>query len=235
MQTSFLPIICDRTKPPPETADAACIAIEDATAKRYLCKSGKFNALIPATEWICAALARSIKIPVADSVVVKIQDDDELMFGSIWEGGSQKDVLAALPKVSNKGIFSETLAFDLTVHNEDRHIHNYLYLDLAGDIVAKLIDASKAFIYHSIPIPPLPFDPQCPTIISKAHWTRHHSFQKQLAVSTARRVLSLPAEWMERVLDGMPPEWIHPVEITELDRWWRDDRAARIDQVIQEL
>jgi hypothetical protein len=235
MQSSFLNVVCNRTKPPPATADATCIAIDDNTGKRYLCKSGDEHPMIPPSEWICAALARSIHIPVADSAVIQAPGYSGPLFGSIWEGGGQKDSLEAIPKVSNTEIFSDAFAFDLAVHNVDRHPCNFLYLELAGDIVAKLIDASKAFIYHSIPLPLLPLDPDCATIANLKYYRRHHPYQKKRAVLMANRVLNLSDEWMSYTLQGMPQEWLYGPEIAELDRWWRNDRARRIASVIQEL
>lgn len=234
-QLTFLPVICDRTKAPPSSTDADCIAIDDSTAKRYLCKSGRDNLLLPATEWICAALARAVCIPIADSAVIQVKGDTELMYGSLWEGGEQKDSLAALPKVTNFEIFSDALAFDFSVHNVDRHISNYLYLELAGDIVAKIIDASKAFIYHSMPPPPLPLDPDCPTILSKAHWNKFHPYTKTRAVGVTQKILALPTDWMRQTLSGIPDEWLTITEAEELDRWWRDERLDRMNSVVNEL
>jgi hypothetical protein len=234
-QTSFLTVVCDRTKPPPQTADADCIAIESSTEKRYLCKSVKRHPMLPATEWICASLARAVGIPVADWVVVEVQGHTERMFGSVWEGGGQKDVFAALPQVTNGGIFSDTFAFDLTVHNVDRHLANYLYLDLAGDIVAKLIDASRAFIYHSIPIPLLPMEPDSKTMICKPYWEQFHPYQKPRGLAIAQSIRMLPQDWMKETCASMPTEWLAAPDLDVLDTWWRTERSNRMTAVEQEL
>lgn len=233
-QTSFLPIICDRAKPPPQTADADCIAIQSSTERRFLCKSSRTHAGLPATEWICASLARAVEIPVADWVVVQMTGQSELMFGSIWEGGG-KDWSIALPQVSNSGIFSDAFALDLSIHNVDRHLNNYLYLDLAGDLVAKLIDSSRAFIYHGFPIPSLPMDKATKTMVCRPHWERHHPFDKARALSIAQKIKNLPAGWMSDVLNGMPAAWMPEAEQDALDLWWRLDRAVRIAAVEHEL
>ncbi|WP_147384068.1 HipA domain-containing protein [Noviherbaspirillum sedimenti] len=233
-QTSLLPIICDRNKPPPQTADADCIAIQSSTERRFLCKSTRRHRNLPATEWICASLARAVDIPVADWAVVQMEGESELMFGSIWEGGGQ-DWVAALPEVSNKNIFSDAFALDLTVHNVDRNLGNYLYISLAGDIVAKLIDASRAFIYHGLPIPPLPMDDESQTMCARPCWEMYHPYDKARALEVAKKIKYLPLDWMTTTLDGMPSEWMDEGTREALDLWWLAERAERIEAVEHEL
>lgn len=233
-QTSFLPIVCDRAKAPPQTADADCIAIQSSTERRFLCKSSRKHAGLPATEWICSSLARAVEIPVADWAVVQIAGQTELMFGSIWEGGG-KDWSVALPQVSNSGIFSDAFALDLSIHNVDRHLNNYLYVDLAGDMVAKLIDASRAFIYHGFPIPNLPMDKATKTMLCRPHWERHHPFDKGRALAIAGRIRNLPIHWMSNVLNGMPAAWLDQPARYALDDWWQRERPVRITAVEHEL
>lgn len=234
IQASFLPIVCDRDKPPPSSADADCIAIQNSTERRFLCKSARKHSLLPATEWICASLARALEIPVADWAVVQMRGQPELMFGSVWEGGGQP-WSAALPLVSNGGIFSEAFAFDLCVHNVDRHLNNYLYLELAGDIVAKLIDASRAFIYHGIPIPGLPMLSSENTMRARPIWHGFHPYDKGRAMSVGNRVLGLPDDWMADTLEGMPVDWMGDTTRQELDNWWRSDRSIRIAEMGKQL
>lgn len=81
-QSSLFPTVYDRNKPPPATADADCVAINSGTQKRYLCKSTRRHAMLPAIEWICASLARSCEIAVPDWEIVQLKGADEKMFGS---------------------------------------------------------------------------------------------------------------------------------------------------------
>jgi hypothetical protein len=233
-QSSLFPIVCDRNKPPPATADADCIAINSGTQKRYLCKSTRCHTLLPAIEWICASLARSCEIAVPDWEIVQLKGSDEKMFGSVWEGGSQ-DWTTALSFVTNPELFSDAYALDMTTHNEDRHINNYLYMELAGDIVVKVIDASRAFVYHGWPLPALPLKPNSNTITNRRLWERFHPHQPVRAHNITLKIAGLPPDWMATTLAKMPAEWMGSALQSALSDWWVGSRNERLIEVQHQL
>lgn len=59
-QTSWLPIVCTRINPPPATAAAEFIGVDEATTHRWLCKGQSRHPSVPATEWLCSSLALAI-------------------------------------------------------------------------------------------------------------------------------------------------------------------------------
>lgn len=145
-QHDWLPVICDRIKPPPATAAADFIAVDEATTHRWLCKGQSKHPHLPATEWICSRLAQACGLPVPVFGVVELRADPGVKyFGSQWQGGGH-EFLSAHGRVSNGDVFAQTHAVDLFVHNTDRHRHNYLYIELAGDIVARVIDFSHSLL-----------------------------------------------------------------------------------------
>ena len=227
-QSSFLPVLCDRWKGPPNGAvDADCIAIQSSTQKRFLCKSSKRAPNLPATEWICASLARAIGIPVADWVVVQLCGRDDLLFGSVWEGGAV-DALTSLKEVSNPEIFSDTFAYDLSIHNVDRKLGNFLFLNAADDIVVKIIDASRAFIHHGLPLPPVPFSMWDNTMSSRKVIEECHPFDRARAHAILGHISQLPDDWMEFILNGMPQQWLQDIEADRLCKWWENERSERL-------
>lgn len=228
IQTSWLPVLCDRTKPPTVTADADCIAIHSATQNRYLCKSGIKFKYLPAIEWICAHLARDCGLPVPKWEIIEVIGRPDKMFGSLWEGGA-RDWTTAIHAVSNPEIFSRTLAFDNVVHNVDRHVNNYLYLEIAGDIVAKVIDSSRALLFNGWPLPPLPLPASCNTISNRNLLERYYPFDANASYLILNRIDVLPKKWMKIVLDNMPDEWMSNELKSALCAWWENGLAQRIN------
>lgn len=141
-------ILCKRSKPPPPTADAACIAIDDVLQDRYLCKDRSKVDWLPAVEWIAQHLARMCGLLVPACYVVELEaNPGEYMFGSKWEGGAEQYAVDMIAKVTNPNEFSAIYAYDLLIHNVDRHLNNYLYLQLAGDTVVKAVDHSRCLFF----------------------------------------------------------------------------------------
>jgi len=150
------------------------------------------------------------------------------MFGSVWQGGA-KDFSAVIHNVSNPQVFSDTMAVDWFAHNDDRHLGNYLYLDLAGDIVVRVIDFSRAMLYQGWPMPSLPLPAACNTMSGFRAWSVHHSYQKPL--SLLQVMAAMPSDWMSNILDEMPPQWLDQQMRDNLMNWWAGpQRQQRINE-----
>lgn len=227
-QASFFPIQCNRTKPKPTGADADFIAICDATTERYLCKGQSKYSYLPSTEWICSSLARDVGLPVPDfSVIEMITDPGVYLFGSQWIAGGL-DFTVALSRVSNPDLFSQIFGVDWFVHNDDRHLGNYLYIEILGDVILRPMDFSRSWGYHGWPLPNLPMN-QCNTLQQKPKWEAEFTYVKPDTVLD--KIDLLPSEWMERTLDALPPAWVTPAERADLIQWWiTPGRHARVIQ-----
>lgn len=234
MQTSFLSIVCNRTKPKPSSADADFIAICDASTERYLCKGQSNFPHLPATEWICSSLARDCGLPVPDFAVIELQSNpDEYLFGSRWLGGGV-DWTEGLHRVSNPKIFSDTVGFDFFSHNDDRHLGNFLYLDIAGDIVLRPMDFSRAWLHHGWPLPPLPLPITCNTIMWMPEWRGRHAYIAPFI--TLDNIAALPLDWMENTIYAMPQVWLTETQKTDLISWWQTiERQVRVNMAKSHL
>lgn len=226
-QTSFFPVQCNRTIPPPNSADADFIAINDVSTERYLCKGQSRIAHLPSTEWICSSLARDIGLPVPPFFAIELTTDPgTYLFGSQWLGGGV-DFTIGLPQVSNPKLFSEIFGMDWFSHNDDRHLGNYLYLVIAGDTVLRPMDFSRAWFHHGWPLPALPLSP-CNTMTHKPHWEHYHGYSRPDA--TIDKVTALSDDWMEKACNTMPPAWIDAQRRANLISWWKSpSRQLRID------
>lgn len=228
-QLSFLPVaICQRTKPPPATAAADFIGIDEATTHRWLCKGQSRHAMVPATEWICSYLAQACALPVPPFGVVELQAQPGVAyFGSQWQGGAL-EFLQVKGRISNPWIFESTHAVDLFVHNIDRHSGNYLYLDLAGDIVARVIDFSHALMVMGWPLPSLPL-PKCNTTAALPILLAENPTPYKRPDTIIDRIAALPNTWMRATLDPMPATWLDPAHRDSICAWW--EGSSRTDRL----
>nr|WP_314606835.1 hypothetical protein [uncultured Janthinobacterium sp.] len=134
----------------------------------------------------------------------------------------------ALPSVSNHHVFSSTLGFDYTSNNGDRHLNNYLYLRVNGEVLIMLIDFSRALNFAGWPMPSLPIPANTNTVLSFADWSGYHPFVKTEAEKIIDRWNGLPENKMSEILARMPDEWMGAADRAILCDWWSsDDRIVR--------
>ena len=228
-QLSILPtIVCQRNKPAPATAAADFIGIDDSTTQRWLCKGQSRHPMVPVTEWICSHLASACGLPVPPVGVVELQAQPGVYyFGSQWQGGA-KEFLEVMGRISNPWVFERTHAVDLFVHNTDRHRGNYLYLELAGDIVARVIDFSHALMVMGWPLPALPM-PHCNTTAELAPLLAENTAPYQRPDAIMERIAALPAQWMRDTLAACPSSWLGQDGKDSVCAWWAS--AARTDRL----
>ena len=220
-QASLLPVICDRTKPPPGVATAAAdfIAIDDTTTHRWLCKGQSKHADVPITEWLCSKLAAECGLPVPEVSVIELRSAPGIpYFGSQWLGGA-RDFIDVMGRISNPSIFARTHAVDLFVHNTDRHRNNFLFLELAGDVVARVIDFSHSLYVMGWPLPSLPMS-ECNTTreLSALLAQDPATYVKPQAV--VDRLGALDDQWLAAALAPVPPQWLDPTRTAALKAWW---------------
>ena len=229
-QADFFSVVCNRTKPPPATVDADFIGIDDASTERYLCKGQRRQPHLPASEWICSHLARACGLPVPPFAAIELANDPGVYyFGSQWQGGSI-DPAVAFPLVSNPDIFARTHAADLFLHNLDRHLGNWLYLDLDGDVVARVIDFSQAWLINGWPLPDLPLPAASKTMVCLPVWMGQHRANYVRPEAILDKVASLPVTWMLETLAGMPDAWLDAAERLKLRHWWISEaRTTRVE------
>lgn len=219
-QLSYLPVICQRTKPPPATAAADFIGIDESTTHRWLCKGQGRHLMVPATEWICSHLAIACGLPVPPVAVVELQSQPGVpYFGSQWQGGAL-EFLNVAGRISNPQVFEQTHAVDLFVHNIDRHCGNYLYLELAGEIVARVIDFSHAWAVMGWPLPSLPM-PTCNTTTQLPILLRQNPAPYLPPTNILDRIAKMADDWMECTMTDMPNIWLDTAQRNALDLWWR--------------
>lgn len=224
---------CDRTKPSPATADAACIAIDSKNLKYYLCKDQSKFSWLPLVEWLSQHLGVKCGLPIPDCAVIEAPSHPtQLLFGSRWESGGLDYSRIDLQHITNPHVFSSTLTFDCLIHNDDRHLNNYLYLNIAGDLVAKIMDHSRTWWHSGWPLPAPPPPASSKTVLAFQFWNGKIAWDTASShqVLSAWRGTTL-AE-VTTIIDSAPPVWVNPLHRQQLLSWWGSpDWAARTDAV----
>lgn len=198
---------------------------------------------IPASEWICSSLAEACGIAVPPFEVAELPDNEKV-FASRWEDGAipqeqTRWILLGNASVKDLGKrLSAIYAFDLFVHNVDRHFKNYMFRHQRGPDSPLAIlapDYSRAFVYHSCPPPPLPLRDDSNTLIHYKIWTRNYGFSSEDASSVLNKLDKISNEIFARIIDQLPPEWLSKEERTQLITWWENSSAKRIQEIREGL
>jgi hypothetical protein len=141
---------------PPGLGTADCPAIcgcDDSCD--YAMKDDHSHPLVPHSEWFCTRLGGLIGIPAPECQVLEMPDG-KLVFGSRWEGGvlaSGGAQAAWIVEVQNGNIplsglripLSRIYAFDLFIHNPDRHGGNFLVHEQHKGYALLAFDYSRAW------------------------------------------------------------------------------------------
>jgi hypothetical protein len=230
-------VVCKRSKPPPPTADAAYIAIDVTTQDRYLCKDQSKVDWLPMAEWTAQHLARRCGLLVPDCYVIELEaNPGAYLFGSKWEGGAEQYSLGIVGKVTNPEQFSAIYAFDLLIQNVDRHLNNYLYLQLAGDTVVKAVDHSRCLWFSGWPMPAPPPDAASNTMRGRAIWGADAAWDAGVARGVLHQWGQIDQSDVQRMLDRAPAAWIQPGLRDQLLTWWGSpDWAIRTTEVLGAL
>jgi len=230
-------VVCKRIKPPPPTADAACIAIDTRSQDRFLCKDQSKDSWLPLVEWLAQYLARRCGLVIPDCYLIELEaSPGQYMFGSRWEGGAEQFALGMAAKVTNPEHFSAIHAFDLLIHNVDRHLNNYLYLQLAGDTVVKAVDHSRCLSFSGWPLPPPPPPLNCNTMMAKAIWEAEAAWDSAASQSVIDAWRQIPVSDVQAVFDEVPSDWVDLVWKNDVLAWWGSPAwSDRVTQVIGAL
>jgi hypothetical protein len=202
----------------------------------YALKDGTKHPRTPHSEWFCSRLAETIGISVPPFAAVE-QADGTVVFGSRWEGGVAKeqwhqmalngtmsfdDVRATLAKI---------FAFDNFVHNDDRHVGNYVVRSQRTGHALLALDYSRAWFYHGFPLSPLPFNAAQNTIVA-SRWITCQ-FGQYITQDSTRETLdrleAVTTDDVARIINGHHQSWITSSEKDRVVNWWASQ--ARKDKL----
>ena len=218
------------------TADAACFGTGD-NGVDYCIKTVEKTPRVPAAELICYSLADLCGLSVPQYDVVEFPEG-ALGFGSVWDASAadqQSSNSVLLGQSKGKEIarnLSRIYAFDLFVHNVDRHLNNYLCVrGRVPGYTVKAFDFSRAFSAHGWPLPPLPMIESEATVRTFRYLKTLHQFSFSDASDLLNKIKALPASRFRSVLDSLPPKWADAKLKKRMVKWWAEECGGRIDMI----
>jgi len=211
----------------------------------YAVKDGSQTPTLPHQEWFCTRLGEDVG--VASPTIRVVQMNGVECFGSRWESGAEtgtpKDRSTWWWPRAHRGeiefaplapAISRIFAFDLFIHNVDRHLTNYLVLKQHTGYAIRSFDYSRAWLFNGFPLPPLPMNATAKTVAAiRALRQLFGDFIKINEVShVCDKLRSTSLARVQSFIDEHPPSWLtKDQKLSILDWWPSEDRMTRIDQV----
>jgi hypothetical protein len=223
------------------TADCSCICrCEDGSD--YAIKTDKPIPAAPHSEWLCYHLGERVGLASPPCRVVELLDK-ALFFGSRWETGEVKSwwlkVQSGKIDIDDlKSSLSRIFAFDLFVHNPDRHLRNFLIRKQRQGFAVIAMDYSRAWLANGVPPPDIPLLPGCNTI--QAHRILARIQPKFFVFDEAKTVLSniskVKTIEIKNIIQRHPTQWLSHNELTGIIDWWESPkREQRITKILTGL
>ncbi len=204
---------------------------------------------VPASEWFCTNLAERCGIATPVCKVLKCISDGEYVFGSriefsAWKSGLNEaqwlNILFNASDSLKKQLWA-IYAFDQFVHNIDRHLNNYLYMENSrGQVIVKTFDFSLSSFVIGWPrstASTLPTDST--TCIN---WSIAKQFigssqeLTQAAMNVLDKIERIGVDAVSDILNGMPEQWVPPMHKDYLIRWWgSEERIERLNAIRLEI
>jgi hypothetical protein len=223
------------------TADCAYVCrCEDGSD--YAIKSDKPTATAPHSEWLCYHLGERVGLASPPCRVVELLDK-ALFLGSRWETGEIKNWWGKLQSGAIniddlKQALSRIYAFDLFVHNIDRHLNNFLVRKQHKGYAVIAMDYSRAWLANGIPPPDLPFPTSCSTVA--AHRILRATAGEFFVLDEARNVLSniskVNVGEISNIIKLHPNNWLTNTQSEDIINWWKSpQREQRISKIVAGL
>lgn len=218
------------------SADADLIGMGD-DGFDYVIKTVEKTPNVPASEWFCHRLSDCCSIVVPQYSILNIRGKKPA-FGSRYDSAIEKDgqvIIDILSGRAKANILSERLsaiyAFDLFVHNDDRHFGNYMFTKAMNGYSVKAFDFSRAWLHHGWPLPNLPLQ-TCRTVDCFRDLIKHHKFDLKAAEVILDRLSGLNVGLIQEIHNEMPVEWLSKPSRNNIIKWWSSkDRIKRIEFV----
>ena len=215
------------------SADAEYV-VTASDSMDYVVKTQQKHPWVPASEWICHRLAEACGIPTPQFGIIRMRSG-VTGFGSQWDGSNVTDqrvinsVLTAIPgQLTLARIFTSIYVLDLFVHNEDRHINNYLFVRTRNSIGVKVYDFSRALLYHGrFPLPALPMQPRTYTVTYGRALRVAYPIVRETVRQTVRRILGVTTASLEQWIGEVPDQWVRESLRRDMLRWWDTESAKR--------
>jgi hypothetical protein len=231
-----LPVRAKRSNPMTGSADCKQVCRCDDGCD-YAIKEAAVLPTMPHNEWFCAKLAERVGIGTPTCRIVDVQGIE--CFGSRWEAGEESDWWnrafagpISFPDLA-PGI-SRVFAFDLFVHNEDRHLNNYFVQKQRIGYAVLAMDFGRAWLFSGMPPPPLPMAPAANTIGDLRKLLRLFGpfIDSAETDDVCDRLATVTDSEVAGIIASHPSVWINTAQKDQILSWWRSpERQNRITTI----
>ncbi len=204
---------------------------------------------VPAAEWFCTNLAEKCGIATPVCKILKCIADGEYVFGSRIEFSAWKSGLNVPQWIGLLSTASESLkkqlwsiyAFDQFVHNMDRHLNNYLYMENSrGKVIVKTFDFSlSSFVIGWPRSTGATLPPESSTAVN---WKVAKQFigdtpeLRQCAINIIDKIEKIGVDIISDILNSMPEAWMPQLHKDYFLRWWEGvERVNRLNAIRLEI
>jgi hypothetical protein len=221
------------------SADAAFICRCDDGSDYAIKIAGKPSPTTPHTEWLCAHLAELVGLATPPCKVV-VMPDNSHTFGSRWETGEVKNWVAQMQAGTIaiddvKEPISRLFAFDLFVHNGDRHAGNFFFRQQKRGYSLIVMDHSRAWFFNGFPCPALPLPNDCNTMRVHRELCRLFNgiFVESEASSVINAIRKVTDKQISRIISDHPDDWLTADQRNAIMDWGSSNmRDERLDQIL---
>jgi hypothetical protein len=248
LKSSFFDIVQSEVERPLElgTADAGWLSTA-ADRCQYVLKDKTSKASsqeVPHCEWFCTHVGELLQIPAPQFKIVR-KIDGEHVFGSRWAGGIvptdpngfwfDRVKTGEIPLKELSGLLSRIYAFDLFVHNLDRHKWNFLLQKQFDAFVLLANDYSRAWIRWGFPLPDVSKVKTENTYLHKKilqdYWQEEYISETEVN-NCLFGITSIPKDRIRRIIEDHPDDWLPEVNKNAILDWWGStEMLARIQTI----
>ncbi len=240
-QLTLLPIELDAAMSAPAGSADLKKIVRGRDTHYYALKSTAEHPLLPATEFLCYKLAQACSVPTPMGAIL-ITPEREYCFGSRWES-SLSELSATGPRAvleryqSCRFVISATLAFDLFIGNDDRHMNNFVFRHTYDNkLTALAIDFSRAFLIRGFPADPFPVGSDSKTRLSINLRKRDNTWDSPSAVITVDAIGLIKTDHLLHWMKEMPDSWLPQRQRDELLTWWGGEGfRSRLNKLLRLL
>jgi hypothetical protein len=204
----------------------------------YAVKNNSKNPNLAHQEWFCTQLGERVGLASPPVRIVNVGNVE--CFGSRWESGMETHdwwVRASTGEIDFTLLaptISRIFAYDLFIHNLDRHLKNYVVRRQYSGHAILAFDYSQAWLFNGFPLPDLPMDSSAKTL--QVMRFLRHSFGDFIKYSEVKYVCDklrkTDTEIIERIISEHPNIWLTEQQKSHIFTWWYSDkRLHRIHQV----
>lgn len=192
----------------------------------FVVKTNKVTPTLAHSEWFCSSVAAACGIPQVGFSVIH-HTDGSYCFGSSYVKGKIKDwwTLAEQGAIDFGALaddLTKIYALDLFIHNDDRHMNNYMVVQDGNGHRVSSFDYSRSWLHHAFPMTTILKDPQIATVGNK-EWFKA-KFGNYLVPATINdvldRVSALTAQQISQIIARHPKDWLTQAQEDAIMTWW---------------